>query len=169
MILFRTISKKFAAQWHQWDKTESFRKGARWNSAQTPVMYFSSNPQNAMLETSNYYATPRLANAVAVLCVFECKSLAIRSIEPHELPSDWDSPLHQVSTQALGDTILQGADYDGILVPSVGIHPEVAAHPLNDVRQTSYANVVINPLSARVKNMELIEILSPVFTQRMFA
>lgn len=169
MILFRVIGKNYVNEWNHWDKTGSYRKGARWNSAGTPVMYFSSNPQNAMLETSNYFATPRLANAATVMCVFECTALSLHSIEPSELPSNWDAAIAPGETRKLGDEHLHNDRYDGIIVPSVGIHGAIASHELNEIRESSYANVVLNPTRSRVAELRLIETLTPVFSQRMFA
>ena len=62
MILFKTIHKDYVSTWQDYQKTSSYRVGARWSSAEVPVMYASSNAQNSMLEIANYMPKPSLVN-----------------------------------------------------------------------------------------------------------
>ena len=168
MILFKVINKDFITTWTDYQKTHSYRKGARWNSPGTPAMYLSSNIQNAMLEIANYSISPKMANKLYRLVVFEFSSLRLHELAPKELPDNWNRGTHGIETQGLGDRLLTSDEYDGFRAPSVGINGEVVQHPLNEVRQTAYANVIVNIEKYGHDKVKLVDSYSPIFSRQMF-
>jgi RES domain-containing protein len=168
MILFKTIHKDYVNTWHDYQKTNSYRAGARWNSAGVPVMYASSNAQNAMLEIANYMPKPSLVNALYRLAVFEFPSLRLHQIEPRELPSNWYDSTKPKEPKDLGDKYLKSANYDGIVVPSATINRDVATHPVNAIRESVYANVVVNLETIGLSEIKLIGSFEPIYSHSMF-
>lgn len=168
MILFRALHKRFIDTWSDYEKGSSFQNGARWNEALTPVLYMSSNVQNAMLELSNYAQSPRMANGLFVIGVFESPSLRLKEVQPSDLPEAWEQyPFHK-DTQAYGTKYLQSSDYDGLIVPSCAINPELSSSALNEVRRSVYANVVVNPEKPSLREMRMIDTFEPMYSNRMF-
>ncbi|WP_445766791.1 RES family NAD+ phosphorylase [Rheinheimera sp.] len=169
MILFKAIHKNYVNSWKDYQKTSSFRTGARWNSAGIAAMYTSVNPQNAMLEIANYLASPKLVNAMYVLSVFEFPSLRLHNLVPNELPPGWHSVTKPIQAKLLGDKYLNDPNYDGIVVPSVTINQTVATHPVNDIRAAAYGNVVVNLETIGVNKITLVDSFSPIYSSSMFA
>tara|TARA_Y100001963_G_C6649168_1_gene384844 strand:+ start:89 stop:610 length:522 start_codon:yes stop_codon:yes gene_type:complete len=168
MILFKVIQKNYVGTWADFQKTSSFRNGARWNSSGVAAMYTSVNPQNAMLEIANYLGTPKLVNAMYVMCVFEFPSLRLHHLTPEELPADWYSVSKPDSAKKLGDSYLNNTNIDGIVVPSVTINQSIAMHPLNEVRAATYGNVVVNIETIGVDKIRLVDRFSPIYSSSMF-
>lgn len=170
MILFKSGHPDYIGQWHAHHLTRSFKKGARWNSARTPVLYFSSNSQNAMLELANYAASPQIANAVNVMAVFGISDeLSLYPVTPGELPDGWNDPHGPFIMQQFGDSILNDSAFDGLIVPTVTIADDLVRHPSNAVRDTAYANIVLNPTRPRVSDtLSLISIHKPIYNAKMF-
>lgn len=168
MILFKTIHKDCVATWQDYRKTTSYRVGARWNNAGVPAMYASSNAQNAILEIANYMPNPLQVNALFRLAVFEFPSLRLHQIEPRELPGNWHGFSQPKRPKLLGDTYLKSPKYDGIVVPSATINRDVATHSVNAIRESVYANVVVNLETIGLSNIKLIDSFSPVYSQSMF-
>lgn len=169
MILFKTANAKYIGSFMDYHKTGSFRDGARWNSPGTPVMYFSSNVQNAMLELANYQPDPVIANAINVMGVFETPALRLYQMTPEELPGGWSDPTYPLAAQELGDKYLNDERYDGFVVPSCTMNVDLAQSPYNEVRDCIYANVVLNPESEAVSRIQLKETFSPIYSARMFS
>ncbi|BFM18773.1 hypothetical protein R50073_49560 (plasmid) [Maricurvus nonylphenolicus] len=169
MILFKIIHKDFVSGWADYQKTGSFRNGARWNSPGTPVMYLSSNIQNAMLEIANYSISPRMANKLFRMAVFEFASLRLYEMSPEDLPVTWNADEHGTDTQEIGDKLLSSDSYDGFMAPSAAINNDIVRHPLNDVRRSAYGNVIVNIEKYGQDKAELIDSYSPIFSQRMFS
>ncbi|OEE38330.1 hypothetical protein A1QO_02825 [Vibrio genomosp. F10 str. ZF-129] len=168
MILFRALHKRYVSQWNEYDKGSSFKDGARWNQANTPVMYFSSNVQNAMLELANYATTPTIANGLFVIGAFECTALRLKELDPKMLPNGWEQYPFHIATQDYGSTILHDDDYDGLVVPSCAINTTLASSPHNEVRRSLYANVILNPEKPAFKTMKLMDTFEPIYSNRMF-
>ena len=169
LILFKTIHANYVKTWKEYQKTGSYRKGARWNSAGTPVMYLSSNPQNAVLELANYATTPKEANKLHRLVVFDFPALKLNAVRPEELPGSWNVPGHEKTTQLAGDNWLGMQEYNGFIVPSVAINEDISTHPINEIREAAWANVIVDIASIDLDKVTLIEEYSPVFSGRMFA
>lgn len=168
MILFKIIKNSYTDTWADYQKTKSFTEGARWNEKGTPAMYLSSNIQNAMLEAANYSPSPKIVNKLFSVCVFEFPELRLKAVEPDELPSSWNATSHTLKTKEFGSNYLLGATYQGIILPSVTMNSDVALHPINAVRQSVYANVVINPESVELERVRMLSKHAPVYSERMF-
>lgn len=168
MILFKAIQKAHVSSWDDYQKTSSYRDGARWNSAGMPVMYTSSNAQNAMLEIANYMPNPKTVNAVYDIVVFEFPELRLHYIEPSELPKEWHEEGHADVLKTIGDSYLSHKDFDGIVVPSATINRDIATHPINAVRRSVYANTVVNLETIGLDRIAVTGNFSPVYSSKMF-
>ncbi|WP_108651228.1 RES family NAD+ phosphorylase [Dongshaea marina] len=169
MILFRAQHKRYLDSWQDYEKGNSYKNGARWNLPGTPVLYMSSNVQNAMLELSNYAPSPKVANLMFCMGVFESPSLRLYEIRPEELPKGWEQYPALKATQEFGSEILEGKQYDGLIVPSCTMNDRLVRSPHNEVRRSTYANVVLNPTKKAVKDMTLLDSHSPLYSKRAFA
>jgi RES domain-containing protein len=170
MILFKVIKKPFVATWNDYEKTSSFTDGFRWNAPRTPIMYLSSNVQNAMLEIANYMPNPKMVNKLYEVAVFEFPELRLHSIEPTELTPTWNTTGHNIETQDLGMKYLSNdKDWDGIKIPSATINEDIATNTINTIRESVYANVAVNLLTIGVDRISLLKAYSPVYSNRMFA
>jgi hypothetical protein len=132
-------------------------------------MYLSSNIQNAMLEIANYSISPRMANKLFRMAVFEFASLRLYEMSPEDLPVTWNADEHGTDTQEIGDKLLSSDSYDGFMAPSAAINNDIVRHPLNDVRRSAYGNVIVNIEKYGQDKAELIDSYSPIFSQRMFS
>lgn len=169
MILFKAVQTKYLSSWADYTKTSSFRNGARWNKPNVPALYTSANVQNAMLEIANYSLTPSMANSLYTMAVFEFPELRLKTIEPAELPAKWSHRDHKLSVKNAGNKYLTSKDWEGIVVPSVTIHHAIATHPINAIRQSVYANVIVNLEQIGIDNIKLIDTFSPIYSEAMFA
>ena len=169
MILFKVIHKDYVNGWNEYQKTSSFKNGARWNSPGTPVLYLSSNIQNAMLETANYAPNPHMVNKLYRMAVFEFSALRLYEMTPSDLPNNWNRDGHEFETQDVGDRLLLSDEYDGFLAPSVAINNDIVTHSFNEVRRSAYGNVVVNILKYGLGKARLIDSYEPVYSQRMFS
>ena len=169
MILFKAGHKDYVDKLDDYRKTRSFREGGRWNSPGTPALYFSSNVQNAMLELSNYLPDPVVANTVNVMGVFQTPPLRLIHLRPDDLPSGWHQYPYPTQTQITGDRYLLDENYDGYVVPSCAINHDLAESTYNDVRQSIYANVVVNPERQAIQEAFLLTKHTPIYSARAFA
>ncbi|GGW82265.1 RES family NAD+ phosphorylase [Alteromonas halophila] len=169
MILFKTIKTPYVDTWYDYSKTATFKSGGRWNSAGIAAMYTSTNPQNAMLELGNYCSSPKMANTLYKLLIFEVKELRLFEVDVTQLPSNWDRKPHGGACSTIGDRVLSDVNYDGLLIPSATINKDAATHPVNSVRKAAYANVVMNISHMDETDMRVIDVCSPVFSTQMFS
>nr|WP_229649140.1 RES family NAD+ phosphorylase [Vibrio splendidus]MCC4880317.1 RES family NAD+ phosphorylase [Vibrio splendidus] len=171
MILFKTMRADLTdpSKLLDYEKTSSFKYGARWNSQGTGALYFSSNVQNAMLELANYVDSPKMANASSVVAVYELSDTAmLHEIVPSELSDDWNTYPYPASLQLMGDGILGQPDIHGIIAPSIAINDDIARSKVNAIRRSCYANVILDPTSEIIKSIRLIDTMKPIYSGRMF-
>lgn len=171
MILFKTLATAFTPvdKLMEFDKTRSFKEGARWNSAKQPALYFSANIQNAMLELANYVDSPAQANAANIIGVYEISDdIRLYEIQPHELLQGWEDYPYPAVLQQTGNDVLNSEQYDAILAPSVSINSELAGSPSNAIRRSLYANVILNPTKEITYTLLLKGIYQPIYNNRMF-
>jgi len=168
LILFKAVHEDYVEGWKDYEKTASFRNGARWNLAKTPVMYLSTNVQNAMLELANYSISVEAANTLYDIVVFDFPSLRLYEVKPEDLPANWNRVPFDHETQEQGDLFLTNHNYDGFVVPSVALCENIVKNPINEIRSSAYANVVINLEKVGLDKVEVLGRYKPVFSNRMF-
>jgi RES domain-containing protein len=166
--LFKAIQSNYVDTWQDYTKTSSFKNGARWNHAGVAALYTSKNPQNAMLEVANYTPSPKMANMLYTLVVFQVPELSLYIIEPSELPKVWSHPSHKKSVKNTGTKHLNNADHHGIVVPSVATHTDIATHNLNVIRDSVYQNVVLNLANVDLNQIKILDKFKPVYSDAMF-
>jgi RES domain-containing protein len=58
MLIYRGVKQDYLESYD--GMGNSYRKGARWNFPNHPVLYFAPNPSVAALELANYFPSPDL-------------------------------------------------------------------------------------------------------------
>ncbi|WP_141193250.1 MULTISPECIES: RES family NAD+ phosphorylase [unclassified Vibrio] len=171
MILFKTMRADLTdpSKLLDYEKTSSFKYGARWNSQGTGALYFSSNVQNAMLELANYVDSPKMANVSSVVAVYELSdSVALHEIIPNQLNDDWNTYPYPAQLQLFGDSLLKNPYIDGIIAPSISINDDIARSKFNAIRRSCYANIILDPTSSVMNTIRLIDTVKPIYSDRMF-
>lgn len=109
--------------------------GARWNEKNTPMIYCSNSIALTMVEhfsISGY----KVSETVFELAELEIK-YDIPSIEPSDLPSEWNLRFHNRDTKEFGTTWCRNKEFLCLKVPSARI--PLSAYPKEH-------NLLINPL-----------------------
>ena len=131
-------------------------------------MYLASNAQNAMLEIANYAVSPRMANTLYRLVVFEFPATRLYETAPDELPPRWNERVHHSGVQQFGDRLLRQDDYEGFRVPTVALPTQISLHPRDTVRTTANLNVVLHPPRIALDRVKILDSVTPVFSSAMF-
>lgn len=131
-------------------------------------MYLASNVQNAMLEIANYSISPKMANKLYRLVIFEFPTPDLYRVEPSELPLGWNDQGHTSTVQHFGDNLLRSPNRNGFIVPTVAVHETIAINDQDDVRETAYHNVVLNLATFDLSAVRIVDELNPIFSPRMF-
>lgn len=155
MNLYRVTHMNYASHFN--GRGASFEDGARWNTPGHPVIYFGLDLGTALVEAANYIPSPRLVPASHCKAIYTVSDdVSIRKLDLSTLPDDWDSMPYGLSTQRMGDIFLEANDALLFLVPSVALG------------SADYAIAIANPLHPDIVKIELIQIIQPVYSERMF-
>ena len=156
MKLYRISPKQFLENYN--GLGASYRDGARWNKAGTPVLYFALSPAVALLEMSNYLPSPRLVPKNYQMGVYELPdSAAIDTLPEVSLPANWGLYPYPASTQTIGDDWLKKGDGVALLVPSTAVPA--------GLEQIS----VLNPNHPDCKKLHLTLVTDSLYNDRMFS
>lgn len=136
----------------------SYRDGARWNAAGTPVLYFAATAAVAMLELANYLPSPRLVPTSYRLGIYTVSErVKVDTWDTTDLPADWNHYPYPVSTQKLGTQWLRENRRMALRVPSAAV-PGGLEHC-----------VVVNPSHTAIQHLTLIDTQDQIYSQRAFA
>ncbi|AXS82879.1 RES family NAD+ phosphorylase [Marinobacter sp. Arc7-DN-1] len=156
MRLFRIAPEKFLENYT--GLGGSFEDGARWNLPQTPVMYFGLTASVAMLEMTNYTASPRKVPPSYRLGLYELDDdAAISELIESDLPEDWSAFPYPESTQEIGNQWLQSLEGVGLIVPSCAV-----SGGLEHI-------MVVNPRHQDIKKLRFKHSFKDIFNPRAFA
>ncbi|MGI9286850.1 MAG: RES family NAD+ phosphorylase [Pseudomonadales bacterium] len=136
----------------------SYRDGARWNEAGTPVIYFAATASVAMLELANYIPSPRLVPVSYRLGIYTLPGrVKVDTWHTAALPANWNQYPHPVSTQQLGTQWLRDKQRLALRVPSAAVPGGL-----------EYC-VMVNPLHPAITHLTLIDTQDKIYSERIFS
>lgn len=149
MLLYRICRRQYAK-----DLSGEGAKmyGGRWNPQGTPLLYFSENSSLAMLEVLANAQPHYLKQAFCLVTLMLNGKNEVSTLNRNLLKEDWAHPTKVEKTRQLGVNWLQKNELL-LKVPS-------AVNPYN-------INYLVNPLSAKFKNLELLETEEIYFDWRL--
>ena len=130
--------------------------GGRWNPPGTALLYTSATPELALLETLVHLdGTPIRDLPPFVRVTIELPD-AIETVEPSDLPTDWDS-------LKFPDTLPYF-----LLSKLVPTYPALAfSVPSVILNRSPSRNILINPLHPLMSQVKIVEVLPHEFDQRL--
>ena len=129
-------------------------KGARWNSIGVEMIYLASNRSLAMAEVAVHLTLPTLPDDYAMTTIFLPDDISIQKLNESDLPANWNTFPHPVSTQAIGDKFIADNKYCVFQISSA-------------VTQGDYS-LLINPYHADFSKIKTITIENFPFDRRIF-
>ncbi|MFB2117578.1 RES family NAD+ phosphorylase [Parapedobacter sp. 2B3] len=116
MVVFRLVREKFSSSLS--GKGAALR-GARWNSIGVELIYTAGNRSLAMAEVAVHLTLASLPSDYLMMSVYIPDDMAIDELAENELPNNWNTFPHPLSTQRIGDTFVADATYAVLKIPSV--------------------------------------------------
>jgi RES domain-containing protein len=129
-------------------------KGARWNSIGVELIYSASNRSLAMAEVAVHFTLATLPSDYIMMTVFIPDDISVKKLNESDLPSDWNTFPHPLSTQTIGDAFVSENKYCVLQIPSV-------------VTQGDY-NFLINPNHPNFSRIKIITTSKFPFDKRIF-
>ena len=152
MIVYRLTRKKYL---RTLSGKGAAKKGARWNSPGTELIYTAQNRSLAMAEIAVHFSISTLPSDYYMVEVEIPDSLKIKKVHISKLPKDWKewNP-YSKRTQSIGDNFVVENKFCLMQVPSA-------------VTKDDF-NILINPKHTDFKNVK-IKIKTPFpFDDRIF-
>ena len=119
-------------------------KGARWNSIGVEIIYTASNRSLAMAEVAVHFT----------LATLPTDYISLQKLNISDLPKDWNTFPHPISTQAIGDKFIAANKHCILQIPS-------------SVTQGDY-NLLINPNHPDFARIKIIAVEKFPFDKRIF-
>ncbi len=151
MEVFRLSREKFALPL---SGKGAAKKGARWNSAGTEIIYTASNRSLAMAEVAVHLTLATLPSDYVMLTIFIPDDVVPIKISEKELPANWNDFPYRHSTQKIGDDFVFEGRSLALQIPSV-------------VTKGDY-NILINPHHTDFKRIKVVEVAPIPFDRRIF-
>ncbi len=129
-------------------------KGARWNSTGIELIYTAANRSLAMAEVAVHFSLATIPNDYVMMTIFVPDDISLQKINIADLPPNWNTFPHLVSTQAIGDRFASDNNYCVLQVPSAVTRGDF--------------NFLINPNHSDFKRIRIIEIEKFPFDKRIF-
>ena len=129
-------------------------KGARWNSVGVELIYTASNRSLAMAEVAVHFSIATIPSDFLMITIFIPDSISLKQLNVEDLPVNWNSFPHPVSTQKIGDKFASENKFCVFRIPSVvtrGDH-----------------NLLINPYHKDFKKIKIISAEKFPFDKRIF-
>ncbi|WKN45127.1 RES family NAD+ phosphorylase [Tunicatimonas pelagia] len=146
MEVFRIVKAEYA--------NELFASGRtnRWNYTGEKVLYTAASRSLACLENLVHASGEILSEQFTIMVIYIPDDLAVTSVRPNELPSDWFQRARHPSCQAIGSQWFQTENTPILKVPSAIMHQEF--------------NYVLNTQHSDYKKIQLIDQQSFAFDPR---
>ncbi len=128
--------------------------GARWNSSGVELIYTAINRSLAMAEVAVHFTLATLPDDYVIMTIFIPDNMSLKKINLHDLPADWNTFPHPVTTQKIGDEFVSENKYGVLQVPSA-------------VTQGDY-NLLLNPFHFDFKNIKIVATERFPFDRRIF-
>lgn len=129
-------------------------KGARWNSAGVELIYAAMNRSLAMAEVAVHLTLATIPSDYVMVTIYLPDNISLRKLSERNLPRNWNTFPHPISTQAIGDKFVTKNKYCVLKAPSV-------------VTMGDY-NLLINPHHADFAKIKIIDITPFPFDERIF-
>lgn len=129
-------------------------RGARWNSVGVELIYTASNRSLAMAEVAVHLTLATIPDDYVILTIYLPDDISIQKLNTTDLPANWNSFPHPISTQAIGDKFSAENKYCVLQIPSA-------------VTQDDH-NLLINPNHPDFSEIKIVEIKKFPFDRRIF-
>ena len=116
MVVFRLVREKFASSLS--GKGAALR-GARWNSIGMELIYTAGNRSLAMAEVAVHLTLASLPSDYLMMSIRIPDDVEIAYLSESELPNNWNTFPHPLSTQRIGDTFVADGKCAVLKIPSV--------------------------------------------------
>ena len=151
MEVYRLSRKKFA---RILSGKGAATKGARWNSVGVELIYTAANRSLAMAEVAVHFTLATLPGDYVMITMFIPDNTSLQKLNITDLPEDWNTFPHPISTQAVGDKFVSDNKYCVLQIPSA-------------VTRGDY-NLLINPNHPDFRKIKIITIEKFPFDKRIF-
>lgn len=133
------------------------RTGGRWNPVDVPLIYASTSPELAFLETFVHLdGTPFADLPPFVLLTLALPADAVEKVAPADLPTGWDQRPYPDATPQFLQLRLQPND------PALAFSVPSVILPGSPTR-----NVLINPLHSRMGEVSIVDTVPLEFDDRL--
>ena len=129
-------------------------KGARWNSIGSELIYTSANRSLAMAEVAVHFSLATMPGDYLMMTIYIPDDISNDKINISDLPADWNTFPHHVSTQVIGDLFTARNKFCVLQVPS-------------SVTKGDY-NYLINPNHSEFFRIKILETELFPFDKRVF-
>lgn len=129
-------------------------KGARWSSAGVELIYTANNRSLAMAEVAVHFTLATLPEDYVMMTVFIPDNISLKRVNLKDLPVDWNTFPHPVSTQKIGDEFVSENEYCVLQVRSAVTHSDY--------------NLLINPFHTDFKKIKIVSTEKFPFDKRIF-
>lgn len=129
-------------------------KGARWNSAGVEILYLATNRSLAMAEVAVHLTLASLPADCRIVTVHIPDDISLKKLKATELPADWNSFPHPVTTQSVGNQFIAANKCCVLQVPSSVVQGEF--------------NLLINPNHPEFRNIKIFSVEKFIFDTRIF-
>jgi RES domain-containing protein len=128
--------------------------GGRWNSKGTPMVYTSESRALCTTEIAVHTPLNCLPDGYELISIEVPDNLPILELAAENLPHDWKSFPHPVSTQRIGEAFINEGKYTVMKAPSVIVQGEY--------------NYLLNPAHKDFDKIKIIKKEPFVFDKRLF-
>lgn len=130
------------------------KRGARWNSPGTEVIYAAESRALAMAEVAVHLTIATLPDDFVMLEIGFPDSVSVLTLSEDFLPEDWNAFPHPASTQRTGDDFVRELKAGVLRVPSAVVQGD--------------HNLLINPAHADFSQIKIINQADFPFDKRLF-
>lgn len=151
MEVFRLVRKEYA---QSLSGLGAALKGARWNSMGVEMVYTAMNRSLAMAEVAVHFTLATLPSDYMMVTIHIPDHTSLKALTIEELPNDWNSFPHLLSTQSIGDRFVSEGKYCLLKIPSVVTRGDF--------------NLLINPRHKEFSKIKIVSIEPFGFDNRIF-
>lgn len=131
MIVFRLCRNRYA---NDLSGKGAESSGGRWNSKGIPMVYTAESRALCLAETAVNLPINYLTDDYRMVSILIPDNIKIIELKLNDLPADWQSYPHSLSTQLIGDLFVSKKESLIMKVPSV-IVPEESNFLINPLHQ----------------------------------
>lgn len=129
-------------------------KGARWNSIGVEIIYTASNRSLAMAEVAVHFTLATLPTDYMMVTIHIPDDVPLKELNSTDLPADWNTFPHPISTQAIGDKFITDNKYCVLQIPSAVTYGDY--------------NLLINPNHPDFAKIKIVRVEKFPFDKRIF-